>query len=150
KKTRFTLRLRIPGWARNQPVPSDLYEYAHELKETPSVKVNDEPVGVTAPKGYLSLRRLWQKGDSVQLDLPMPVRRVVANEKVRADRGRVALERGPLVYCAEWPDNPGGKIRNVLLPDDAPLTAEFQPGLLNGVEVIRGKSLSVSRDASGA
>src|SRR6266478_617872 len=80
----------------------------------------------------------------------MPVRRVVASEEVQADRGRVALQRGPLVYCAEWPDNPNGKVRNLLLPDSQPLAPEFEPGLLNGVEVVKGKAYSVSTDDAGA
>jgi hypothetical protein len=101
-------------------------------------------------KGYAKIDRSWRKGDVIEIDLPMPVRRVAANEKVQADRGRVALQRGPLVYCAEWPDNPQGKVRNLLLPDDQPLTADFEPGLLNGVEVIKGKAYSVSTDEQGS
>ena len=66
----------------------------------------------------------------------------MANEQVEADRGRVALQRGPLVYCAEWPDNPGGRVRNLMLPDSAKLTAEFKPELLNGVTVIKGKAIA--------
>ena len=79
----------------------------------------------------------------------MPVRRVVANDQVAADRGRVALQRGPLVYCAEWPDNPGGRVRNLMLPDSAKLDAEFRPDLLNGVTVIKGTSLALASDAEG-
>src|SRR5262249_14716559 len=85
--------------------------------------------------------------------LPMPVRRIVANDLVEADRGRVALQRGPLVYCAEWPDNPGGHVRNLLLPAGAPdsskLIAEFKPGLLNGVTIIKGKAFALAYDAKG-
>ncbi|MGH9752503.1 MAG: hypothetical protein ACREA2_06930 [Blastocatellia bacterium] len=80
----------------------------------------------------------------IDLTLPMPARRIVANEQVAADRGRVALQRGPIVYCAEWPDNPDGHVRNLLLPDSANLTAEFKPDLLNGVTVIKGKAFGLS------
>jgi uncharacterized protein len=99
--------------------------------------------------GYVDVRREWKKGDVVELALPMPVRRVVANEKVEADRGRVALQRGPIVFAAEWPDNPKGKVRNLVLPPDARLTSEFRKDLLNGVQVIRGRAASLSYDAQG-
>jgi hypothetical protein len=79
----------------------------------------------------------------------MPVRRVVANEQVEADRGRVALQRGPLVYCAEWPDNPDGAVRDLVLPDDNTLTAEWAPDLLNGVVVLKGRALRQTRDEGG-
>ena len=80
----------------------------------------------------------------------MPVRRVVAHENVEADRGRVALQRGPIVYTAEWPDNPGGKVRNIVLPDSATLTSEFRPDLLNGVQVIKGRASALSYDVRGS
>ena len=79
-------------------------------------------------------------GDTIELDLPMPVRRVVAQRAGRADRGRVALQRGPIVYAAEWPDNPNGKVRNIVLPDANALTTEFRADLLNGVQVIKGRA----------
>jgi DUF1680 family protein len=150
RETRFTIMLRIPGWARGEPVPGDLYRFADENHEPVAVRVNGQLVPATSVKGYVSLERSWVKGDTVELDLPMPIRRIKANEQVQADRGRVALQRGPLVYCAEWPDNPDGKVRNLLLPDDAPLRAEFQADLLSGVELIKGKALRVSTDDNGA
>ena len=85
----------------------------------------------------------------IELDLPMPVRRVVAHPAVEADQGRVALQRGPLVYAAEWPDNPGGTVRNLLLPDDATLASEFRPDLLNGVQVITSRAIALAQGADG-
>ncbi len=79
------------------------------------------------------------KGDIVVIELPMPVRRVLANDKVTEDRGKVALQRGPVVYCAEWIDN-GGRVTNLILPDDIQLSNELRPGLLNGVAVITGST----------
>ena len=87
--------------------------------------------------------------DVIDLALPMPVRRVVANDRVGADRNRVALQRGPVVYAAEWPDSPTGHVRNLVLPDSAPLGAEFRPGLLGGVTVITGKAIGLAYDAAG-
>jgi DUF1680 family protein len=145
----LAIHVRIPGWARNEPVASDLYRFAELSKESAGLKVNGKAVPLKIEKGYAAITRTWKDGDTVALDLPMPVRRVVANGEVTADRGRVALERGPIVYAAEWPDNPGGRVRNLMLSDRAPLAAEFRPALLNGVEVVKSKAVALSYDAQG-
>ncbi len=145
----LTLKVRFPGWARNEPVPSDLYRFADESTDPVTLRINGRAVPAKTEKGYVSLKRTWRAGDTIDLHLPMPVRRVVAHEEVQADRGRVALQRGPLVYTAEWPDNPNGRVRNLMLPDSAKLTAEFQPALLQGVTVIRGRVVALARDAQG-
>jgi uncharacterized protein len=145
----FVLKVRIPGWARNEAVPSDLYRFADENRETVVLRVNGSDATRPHTNGYVDVRREWKKGDVVELALPMPVRRVVANEKVEADRGRVALQRGPIVFAAEWPDNPNGKVRNLVLLPDARLTSEFRKDLLNGVQVIRGRAASLAHDARG-
>jgi DUF1680 family protein len=145
----FTINVRVPGWARDEAAPGDLYRFQDKVNETVALKVNGKPVTLKLEKGYARLNRNWKRGDVIELALPMPVRRIVANEQVEADRGRVALQRGPLVYCAEWPDNPGGRVRNLMLPDVAKLTAEFKPDLLNGVTVIKGKAFALSSDAEG-
>ncbi|HZS03560.1 MAG TPA: glycoside hydrolase family 127 protein [Blastocatellia bacterium] len=145
----FTINVRIPGWARNEAVPSDLYRFADQIGESVTLKVNGKAVPLKLDKGYAGLSRTWKKGDVIELALPMPVRRVIANDQVGADRGRVALQRGPIVYCAEWPDNPDGHVRNLLLPDGAKLTTEFKPDLLKGVTVIRGMAFGLSFDAQG-
>lgn len=145
----ITIHVRIPGWARNEPVPTDLYRFADQSAAAATLKVNGKPVPLKLEKGYASLSRTWKKGDVIELNLPMPVRRVVANENVLADRGRVALQRGPIVYTAEWPDNPKGKVRNLMLPATERLTAEYRPGLLKGVEVVTGRAVALSYDAQG-
>jgi DUF1680 family protein len=149
KKGTFAINVRIPGWARNEAVPSDLYRFADKLDDSVMLKVNGKSVSLDLNKGYVSLKRDWQKGDVIELTLPMPIRRVIAGEAVEADRGRVALQRGPVVYCAEWPDSPSGKVRNLMLPDNTRLTAEFKPDLLKGVVVIRGKAFAAAYDAEG-
>jgi len=149
RSSKFTINVRIPGWARNEAAPSDLYRFLDKIEEPVTLKVNGKSVPLKLEKGYVSLSRNWKKGDVIELSLPMPVRRIVANEQVTADRGRVALQRGPLVYCAEWPDNPGGHVRNLLLPDSAKLTAEFKPDLLSGVTVIKARAFGLSYDAQG-
>jgi hypothetical protein len=145
----FTVNVRLPGWARNEAIPSDLYRFADRIADPVVLKVNGSPAAQTVNHGYFALARTWKKGDSIELTLPMPVRRVVSHDLVEANRGRVALQRGPIVYCAEWPDNPGGKVRNLMLPDSNLLTAEFRPDLLGGVEVIKGKAVSLAYDAEG-
>jgi len=138
KAASLTLMVRIPGWAQGKPLPGDLYRYAEETKEQPVVKVNGEAVALNIEKGYVPIARTWQKDDVVEISLPMPVRRVLANENVKADVGRVAVERGPFVYCAEWPDN-NGYASNLALDDKAVLTAEARPDLLNGITAIGGE-----------
>ena len=146
---RFAILVRIPGWARNEPVPTDLYRFADKVAEPPVVKVNGRAVALELDKGYVTLDRSWKVGDTIDLVLPMPVRRVVANSAVAADRGRVALQRGPIVYTAEWTDNPKGKVRNLMLPDTANLTAEWRPDLLRGVVVVRSRAVALQTNAAG-
>jgi DUF1680 family protein len=120
----LTLMVRIPGWAQGRPFPSDLYMYAGETRDRPVVRVNDEIVTSSPERGYIPVTRTWQKGDRVEVSLPMAVRRVLANSNIAADEGRVAVERGPFVYCAEWTDN-NGYASNLVLDDAAVLAAEW-------------------------
>jgi DUF1680 family protein len=145
----FTVNVRIPGWAREEPVPGNLYRYLDKPSASVTLKVNGRDVPSGPTDGYVALTRTWQPGDTIDLNLPMPVRRIVANQLVEADRNRVALQRGPIVYAAEWPDNPNGKVRNIVLPDANALTAEFRPDLLNGVEVVRGRAVGLAFDQHG-
>jgi len=145
----LTLHIRIPGWARNLPIASDLYRFEGANSEPVTLKVNGKPAMIALDKGYATITRTWKKGDTIELNLPMPVRRVQAHSDVVADRGRVAIQRGPIVFAAEWPDNPDGKVRNLLLPATAKLTAEYRPGLLNGVEVVTGKAEGLAYDPQG-
>jgi DUF1680 family protein len=138
KTDAFSLLVRIPGWAQNEAIPSDLYTFNDNQHEKVSISLNGQPVDYTVEKGYAVIKRTWKKGDVLQVDLPMEVRRVVANEKVKDDQGKVALQRGPLIYCAEWVDN-NGRAANILLPADATFKASFKPGLLNGVEVLQSE-----------
>lgn len=105
KAGEFAMKLRIPGWATNHPVPGNLYAYADNHTASYSISVNGEPATGNLSNGYLSVTRKWKKGDRIDLSFDMTPRMVAANPKVSANRGRLAVERGPLVYCAEWPDN---------------------------------------------
>ena len=140
KKTDFSLCLRIPGWARNQPVPGDLYRYVASTPEEIVVKVNGKAVAYTTREGYAVISRQWKKGDKVEYTLPMNIHRVEANEKVKDDRGKIAIERGPVVYCLEGIDN-NNNLNTIILPDNAPLSVKFQPAKLNGINEISGEAI---------
>lgn len=121
----FALKLRIPGWVKGRPVPSDLYYYSDGKRPTYTVAVNGRPqTATTTDDGYCTIERQWKRGDVVTLHFDMEVRTVKAHGSVEADRGQVAFERGPIVYCAEWPDN-GFDIMSVLV-NQSPQFAEGQ------------------------
>lgn len=151
----FTVNLRIPGWVLGRPVPSDLYRYAAtaptEKQTTTAFQIHingREFEGGPVRDGFLALRRVWQPGDEVTINLPMPVRRVIAHEAVKDNLGRIAIERGPLVYCAEGADN-AGAVLNAVLPDETILTPEHHADLLGGVTMLRGRALRVQRTDDG-
>jgi DUF1680 family protein len=148
RSARFSLHLRVPGWTRGQPMPGELYRYLDAVDVDVTLEINGEPVEAPVEQGYLSIERQWDKGDVIELDFPMPVRRVVAHDNVADDRGRVALERGPLVYSAEWVDN-NQEVLNLLVLDDAELTAKPRQDLLNGIVAITGKVSRVERGSDG-
>ncbi|MEI7954976.1 MAG: beta-L-arabinofuranosidase domain-containing protein, partial [Verrucomicrobiota bacterium] len=142
----FELCLRIPGWARGRPVPSDLYQFTGPEVPPVTLKLNGQAVAATpGADGYLHLQRTWQAGDVVELDMPMPVQRVVAHAKVAADRGKLALMRGPLVYCLEAVDQPGTDLAQLVLPKTAALRAEHRADLLGGVTVLTGQAMAEGR-----
>jgi uncharacterized protein len=147
--TSFNLLVRIPGWALNQAIPSDLYQFANTSDQKVEIKINGQPVEYKMQNGYAIVNRTWKKGDVVEVNLPMEVRRVVANQKVKDDISKVALQRGPLIYCAEWVDN-NGKAGNMIIPNHATFTTEFKRDLLNGVEVIKSNvpAVVVSNDGN--
>lgn len=145
KTSLFDIRVRIPGWAINKPIPGDLYSFADDFSEQPKIFLNDEPVELKLQQGYAVFSRKWKKGDRIRLHLPMPVRRVKAHDEVEADKNKLAVSRGPLMYCAEWPDNSDQKVLNLLLSSDARLTSEFKPDLLKGLYTIKGEGQSVAR-----
>src|SRR6185312_675803 len=144
----LTFRIRIPGWARDEAMPTDLYAFQHASGKKPELKINGKPVEYQLEKGYAVISRKWKKNDAIELELPMDVRRVVANDKVKYDKGKTALQRGPVMYCAEWKDN-YGKTSNIILPVNTSFSAEYKNDLLHGVLVLQGPAQFVNIDASG-
>jgi DUF1680 family protein len=136
KQTEFELCIRIPGWATNKPVPGETYSFSDNSPEKFSLSLNGIPAIFKMINGYAVVKKIWKKGDVVILDLPMPVRRIVAIEDIKENRNRVALQRGPLVYCFEHVDN-GSKAMNILIPENTIFKAEFKPELMNGLVVLQ-------------
>jgi len=135
----FTLRIRIPGWAKQQAMPSRLYWFANASAASQiPIKVNGQTIEYVIENGYALIRRTWKKGDRVSMQLPMEIRKVKADTNLTDNIGKLALQRGPIVYCAEWADN-NGKVANLLLPESSALTAAFKPDLLQGVTVLQGE-----------
>lgn len=146
---RFAMKLRIPGWVRNQVVPSDLYTYTDGKRLSYQVKVNGElQEAELGADGYFTITRQWKKGDKVELHFDMEPRVVKANARVEADRGRVAVERGPLVYCAEWPDN-DFDVLSVLLNRQPSFTVTEKPDLLYGLNQIQTPAQTLKYDTEG-
>jgi DUF1680 family protein len=116
-------------------VPGNLYAFKNDLPVEITFRVNDKAVLPEIKNGYAIIRRTWRKGDNVKWNFPMEVREVVAHEAVTQNRDRLALQRGPLVYCVEGADN-GGKAWDFIVPDNTRYKAEFKPELLGGVMTI--------------
>ncbi|MFT3680238.1 MAG: glycoside hydrolase family 127 protein [Ferruginibacter sp.] len=135
----FTLKIRIPGWAENTAIPSDLYYFNTRREFSLPITVNGKMIDYKIENGYAVLDRNWKKGDVVEMNLDMSVRKVYASQKLTDDIGKVALQRGPLMYCAEWPDN-NGSVSTIVLPASASFTTEYKPALLNGVMVLRSEA----------
>jgi len=142
----FDLHLRIPGWCQGSTLPDDLYAASDRpLDGAVHLKINGKPVENPAIEhGYATLHRGWKSGDVVQLTFDLPVQRISAQAQVEADRGRIALTRGPLVYCFEGADN-GAAVQNLVLPAGAEFTPEYRSNLLGGVTVLRGTATAVFR-----
>lgn len=117
QKAKYALKLRLPGWAKDEPVPGGLYRFEGKSEETFTLLLNGKPVSYTEENGYLTINREWEKGDQIQYSLPMEVKKLVSREEVMANIDRIAIQRGPLVYCVEGADNKG-KAWNILLPQN--------------------------------
>lgn len=134
----FNVMIRIPGWARNEAMPSDLYSFTNASANKAQIKVNGQTINYNIEKGYAIINRTWNKNDVIEVSLPMDVRQVKAIDKVKEDVGKVALQRGPLVYCAEWLDN-NGKASNIIMPADAVFSTATSPNTLHGITLIQSK-----------
>ncbi|MCD8269973.1 MAG: glycoside hydrolase family 127 protein [Parabacteroides sp.] len=147
-KQEFALKIRIPGWVQGEVVPSNLYTFTDNKELGYVVKVNGEPVQSTLDKGYFTISRPWKKGDVVEVHFDMEPRTVKANSKVEADRGKIAVERGPIVYCAEWPDN-DFSVLSVFMNRKPEFKLERKPELLYGINELKTQAQTLGYDESG-
>jgi len=146
--SKFILKIRIPGWAQNEAIPGGLYKFTDQDSEPVKLKINDSPTELQLADGYAVVSRKWKSGDKIEVDFPMPVRKVVADERVKEDKDKIAFQRGPVIYCAEWPDNSSGNVLNLVIKKDAAFTTEFEPSLFDGTQVIKtyGVHLNLTSD----
>jgi DUF1680 family protein len=148
---RAKLKLRIPGWARNQPVPGSLYSYVDKSSKQTRIRLNGtEAPTVVDKSGYVSIDRNWRTGDSVEIEFPFEVRRVMADQRVKENRRKMAVERGPMVYCCEWPDVPGGKVIERLFDSKAELTPSWEEHFFGGAAIIRTEARNISNPSAAA
>jgi len=147
-KQNFALKIRIPGWVQGEVVPSDLYTFVDNKQLSYSVKVNGEKAESTLENGYFTINRDWKKGDYVEIHFDMEPRTVKANQKVEADRGRVAVERGPVVYCAEWPDN-NFNVLSVVMNRKPEYKVIEKSDLLHGLNQIQTNAQLLKYDDKG-
>lgn len=144
----WALRLRIPGWAGDKPVPTDLYSFADKAKAGYELRVNGKKIKAMEGNGYATIKRAWKAGDKVELTLPMEVRRVAAIDSVVDDRGKLAIERGPVMYCLEGIDQADSTVFNKALARDAKFSAEFEPDFLGGVMTLTAQASEAQPDGS--
>ena len=157
KAKAFNMMIRIPGWVQSRAVPSDLYAYNDDVFSTYEITVNGQRVDSELENGYMVINRNWKKGDVVRIHFDMPVRTVVASPRVTDDRGRIAVERGPLVYCAEWADNEGINPHHLLLSRKPQFDLQPTYGIENkeadgkifNVTAIRAQAQEASIDPEG-
>jgi uncharacterized protein len=143
---KFDLRIRVPGWAINEALPGNLYNFTDKNTDPVKVSINGETISaVRITDGYMVLSRKWKKGDKVQIDFPMPVRKVVADDRVKEDIGKIAFQRGPVVFCAEWPDNNTGNVLDLVVKNDAAFTTAFDSSLLGGTQIIKTSGFQTKR-----
>ncbi len=141
-KTKFAMHVRIPGWASGEAVPGGLYQFIDKTAKPFDLALNGKPIAYAMEKGYAVITREWKKGDVVELQLPMDVKQVIARNELAQDQDRVALQRGPLVYCVEGADN-GDQAWNILVPEKSTFTTKYHSDLLEGVTTIQFQSPTV-------
>jgi len=148
KNMTFAIKIRIPGWLQDEVIPSNLYRYTDDKTLSYTVKVNGKPVEGKLDKGYFVINRAWKKGDVVDVDFEMEPRTVRANYRVEANRGKISVERGPIVYCAEWPDN-DFSVLTTLMHRAPVFTMENKPDLLHGINKLKTNAQTLYYDDTG-
>lgn len=141
----FALALRIPGWVQQQPLPGTLYTYLDKDTTSYTISLNGKTVKPEVRNGYALLRGDWKGNDQIVLNLPMQVRKVIADPQVIDDRNKYALIYGPIVYCVEASDHDGYAL-DLFTEEDTPFSPEFKPDLLHGVMTLKGQGYHLLSD----
>jgi hypothetical protein len=149
KESNFDLKIRVPGWASNEALAGGLYRYNDNNPGEIKLLLNGSSQKIVIEDGYAVISGKWKKDDRVDIEFPMAVREISADARVHDDVGKIAVQRGPVIYCAEWPDNNDGKILNLVLNKDAGFTTEYDNELLGGTEIIRSKAHQTGKTLDG-
>ncbi len=149
KEASFALRIRIPGWAQDNPVPGDLYSFIINKESSIPLFINGKKEDYATEKGYAVINRKWKRGDVVTVDFPMEVQKVKAIDSVKADDGRFAMQRGPVVYCLEGVDQKDSTVQSLMIDTDAVINAVYKPDVLNGITELSTQGYTVAKEKNG-
>lgn len=145
KAGKFSMLVRIPGWARDIAIPGNLYTFIDSFGNKVTLMMNGKSMAPRIEKGYAVVSRRWRQGDKLTIEFPMDIRKIGADERVHADKDKYAIQRGPLVYCAEWPDQKSQHVLNLVFDKSAVWNARFEPDSLLGVELISSEAREARR-----
>jgi DUF1680 family protein len=149
KKKQFSMKFRIPGWVGNEAIPGNLYRFTDKIAPKTEFLVNGEPVEAVMADGYAVITRKWSTGDRVEFELKMEPRKIIADQRVWADGNKIAMQRGPIIYCAEWADNNTGNILNMMVDEGAEFKEETDSSLAKGVVVLKSQGYQTKRNLRG-
>jgi DUF1680 family protein len=145
----FILKIRIPGWAQNEALPGGLYKFTDLNSEPVKLMINGKDSELKSADGYAVISRRWKSGDRIEIEFPMPVRKVIADKRVTEDKDKIAFQRGPVILCAEWPEINNGDVLDLIIKKDASVTSEFEPSLLEGTQVIKTTGFKSGKTPDG-
>ena len=148
KKSKFSLHIRIPGWAQNQPSPGDTYRFLDNSVKKWTLTLNGLTIPYKVTNGYAVINKEWEKGDIVSLSLPIETKKVIAIDSISEDRNKISLQRGPLMYCFEHPDN-DGMVNNIYIPDNIQFSNNFENNLLGGIMKLEADAPTIKISEDG-
>lgn len=149
KEIPITLKIRIPHWAQEKVLPGDLYAFVDQKETEYSIILNGKPVQYNLDKGYAVINRKWKPEDNLHIVFPMEPQPVVANDSVKADRGKFSIQRGPIVYVAEWADVKNGKVLNLIFEKNQEFKTEYKTDFLSGVSIVNAKARAAVANQNG-
>lgn len=137
-KKPVNLKIRIPGWAQNQAVPSDLYSFTNNTNSKTEILVNGKKITFQIENGYATISKLWKKGDKITVNFPMDVKTIKSHPNIVTNKNTLAVQRGPILYCAEGEDNLG---QSLSINENSKWEAQYEANILNGVSILKGKDM---------